>query len=300
MLPFGRKTYVTALNDISLRCKKGEILGILGPNGAGKTTLTKLMVNLILPDSGEIWIGRERLTANRHDMRRRIGYVNCDERGFFWRLTGRQNLHFFLSLAGYGTDRRAMWLAEYFGLSKKLDVPFGKYSTGMRKKLAIIRGLMNDPDIILFDEATNALDPSNIIKLKQLLKTELVDKTLLWTTHRLEEVEELCSRVLVINEGNLIFLGTIDELKESYRLRPARLTLTLRGDATQIAERARLLWQPQGESVRGSYYTFTLADGGEFIEARLCRLLNETGAELISFERDDVSLGEIYLSLVKH
>jgi ABC-2 type transport system ATP-binding protein len=161
LLPFGQKAYVTALNNISLQCNQGEILGVLGPNGAGKTTLTKLMVNLILPDSGELLIGGERLTAHRHDMRRKIGYVNCDERGFFWRLTGRQNLHFFLSLAGGGTDERAMWLADYFGLSKSLDVPFGKYSTGMRKKLSIIRGLMNDPDIILFDEATNALDPLN-------------------------------------------------------------------------------------------------------------------------------------------
>jgi ABC-2 type transport system ATP-binding protein len=300
LLPFGPKTYVTALNNISLRCNHGEILGVLGPNGAGKTTLTKLMVNLILPDRGEIWIGGERLTAHNHDVRRRIGYVNCDERGFFWRLTGRQNLHFFLSLAGKETDQRAIWLAEYFGLSKKLDVPFGKYSTGMRKKLSIIRGLMHDPDIILFDEATNALDPLSSMNLKHLLKTELADKTLLWTTHRLEEIEELCSRVLVINEGNLVFLGPIDDLKESYRVRPDRLTITLRGDTAQIAERVRLLCQPEREIVSGSHYTFTVADTAEIGEGRLCRLLNETRAELVGFEKVDVSLGEIYLSMVKH
>jgi ABC-2 type transport system ATP-binding protein len=300
LLPFGSKAYVTALNNISLSCNKGEILGVLGPNGAGKTTLTKLIVNLILPDSGEIWIGGERLTAHRHEARRKIGYVNCDERSFFWRLTGRQNLHFFLSLAGSGTDRKALRLAEYFGLSKKLDAPFGAYSTGMRKKLSIIRGLMNDPDIILFDEATNGLDPLNTMNLKQLLKTELADKTILWTTHRLEEIDELCSKVLVINEGNLLFLGPIDELKECYRLRPARLTITLRGDTALIAERARALCQPEGESIRDSRYSFTLADDGEFTETRLCLLLNETRAELISFEKDDVSLGEIYLSLVNH
>ena len=300
LLPFGPQECVTALNDVTLGCHQGEILGILGPNGAGKTTLIKLMVNLILPDSGEIWIGGERLTAHRHDMRRKIGYVSCDERGFFWRLTGRQNLHFFLSLAGGVKDDRALWLAERFGLSKDLDVPFGKYSTGMRKKLALIRGLMNDPAIILFDEATNALDPLNAMILKQLLKTELADKTLLWTTHRLEEIEELCDRVLVINEGNLIFLGPIEELKESYRVRPARLTITLRGDAERIAEHVRPLYRPVSETMRGADYTCTIVDGGGLAEAHLCRLLRETGAELVGFERDNVSLGEIYLSLVRH
>ncbi|MFL6277989.1 MAG: ABC transporter ATP-binding protein [Blastocatellia bacterium] len=300
LLPFGSKAYVTALNNISLCCNQGEILGVLGPNGAGKTTLTKLIINLILPDSGEIWVGGERLTAHHHEMRRKIGYVNCDERSFFWRLTGRQNLHFFLSLAGGGTDRNALQLAEYFGLSKKLDAPFGTYSTGMRKKLSIIRGLMNGPDIILFDEATNGLDPLSTMNLKQLLKTELSDKTILWTTHRLEEIDELCDRVMVINEGKLLFLGPIDELKECYRLRPARLTITLRGDTTRIAKRVRALYRPERETLRDSRYSFSLADEGQFAAMPLHLLLNETRAELISFEKDDVSLGEIYLSLVKH
>src|SRR4030095_12957292 len=104
----------------------------------------------------------------------------------------------------------------------------------------------------------------------------------------------------VINEGNLIFLGSIGELKERYRLRPARLTINLRGDTARIAERVRLLYKPINEIVQDSNYSVTLIDDGERVEAHLCRLLNETRAELVSFERDDVSLGEIYLSLVKH
>ncbi|HEX8089272.1 MAG TPA: ABC transporter ATP-binding protein [Blastocatellia bacterium] len=297
LLPFKGKEYVTALNNISFCCERGEILGVLGPNGAGKTTLANLIVALMLPDQGEILITGERVTERRHDLRRRIGYMNCDDRSFFWRLTGRQNLHFFLSLSDCDSDGEAMRLADYFDLKKKLDVPFGEYSTGMRKKLSIIRALMNDPDILLFDEATNGLDPVSVRDLKGLLRTELADKTVLWTTHRLEEIEELCSKVLVINEGNLIFLGAIDQLKDRHGSRASKLTITLRGDSALIASRVRSVFDPEREVSRGSSYSFTLADGGDLFSQRLCLLLGETKAELVSFQRDDVSMGDIYLSL---
>jgi ABC-2 type transport system ATP-binding protein len=199
--------YITAVDSVSFRCEPGEIVGLVGPNGAGKTTLSKLAINLILPDSGEILIAGERTNSVNHELRRHISLVTADDRSFFTRLSGFDNLKFFLSLYGLSDMEPALELADYFELTPRLRHAFGGYSTGMRKKLAIIRGFMTDPRIVLLDEATNGLDPASVIQLKHLMMERCYNKAVLWATHRLEEVRDLCTRLLVLRDGALLFDG---------------------------------------------------------------------------------------------
>lgn len=215
LLPFSPKRYVLALENFSFQCRPGEILGILGPNGAGKTTLAKLAMSLVLPDCGKILINGEEVTPKRHELRHHIALITADDRSFFGRLSGRENLKFFLALYGIADTRFAFSLAEALELAEFLDRPFATYSTGMRRKLGIVRGLMVNPDVLLFDEATNGLDPVSVIQLKRIVLEHFFGKTILWTTHRLEEIGWLCTRTLVVKNGRVHFDGAVSQFMQS-------------------------------------------------------------------------------------
>ncbi|MBN2134868.1 MAG: ABC transporter ATP-binding protein, partial [Acidobacteria bacterium] len=162
LLPFRKRRYTTAVQDVSLNIKEGEFFGLLGANGAGKTTLIKLLCSLVIPTSGSAGIFGHDILKEEQAVKKLVGLVSSEERSFYWRLTGRENLEFFAAL--YHLDisqagRRIDELLRIVGLDKHADVRFQGYSTGMRQKLAIARGLLSEPKILFVDEPTRSLDP---------------------------------------------------------------------------------------------------------------------------------------------
>jgi ABC-2 type transport system ATP-binding protein len=216
--PFGRKD-VAVLSDISIQVRKGELFGLLGPNGAGKTTFIKILCTLVLPDSGRALVGGFDVTKDPKKVRKLIGYVICEERSFYWRLTGRQNLRFFAKLNNIHNgeaDLRVKKLLELMELDRDADRMFKDYSTGMRQKLGIARGLLTDPEIIFMDEPTRSLDPITAQNLRKLIKEKLVGeekRTVIFASHNLKEVEELCDRIIIINKGEVKFTGRVEEVR---------------------------------------------------------------------------------------
>ncbi len=145
----GRKS---ALEGVSFDIAAGEMVGLLGPNGAGKTTLLKVLATLLFPSSGEVHFGDINVLREPGRARKRLGLVTCDERSFYWRLTGRHNLEFFAALyhvPSRETPARVQELLEVLGLAEAADRPFHGYSAGMKQKLAIARGLLASPEILL-------------------------------------------------------------------------------------------------------------------------------------------------------
>ena len=219
MHPFVKKQ-LTALHDVTLQIDKGELFALLGPNGAGKTTLIKILCTLILPTSGEAMVNGLEVTQKGKEIRRAIGYVIGDERSFYWRLTGRQNLLFFAKLNNMSrarAEQRCGMLLDVVGLSRDADRVFKDYSTGMRQKLAIARGLLTDPEIIFMDEPTNGLDPVTAQNLKAFIKDHLVSrekKTVVFATHNLQDVEELCDRIAIMHEGCIRFSGPVKDIRK--------------------------------------------------------------------------------------
>jgi len=216
--PFGAGEKIFALKEISFSVKSGEILGVVGPNGAGKTTLLRILADLLMPDKGKLIIyGREVKQSNWY-LRNRLGYVSSDERSFFWRLTGRENLEFFgrlYGLSGKEARRCTQRILKEFAFNGKSDRLFRDYSAGMRKKIAVMRALLHRPPIVLLDEVTNSLDSASAKMVKTLVReyvSRRKNRAALWSTHRLEEIVEICDRVIVIEDGVIQFHGRVSSL----------------------------------------------------------------------------------------
>ena len=218
--PFAPGRQVCALNGVSLAAESGQILGIVGPNGAGKTTLLRVLADVLEADGGSVSLCGETITPGNHRLRQYIGYVSSDERSFFWRLTGRQNLTFFAALYGVPGARgrrRITAILGRLGLADRADGPFHSYSSGMRKRLALARALVHKPRIVLLDELTNSLDPPTCLNVKKLVReyvSQEQGRAALWSTHRLEEIGEICDAAVVIEHGVVQFCGSAREFAD--------------------------------------------------------------------------------------
>lgn len=211
-----KKTYVTALKHVSLHIEEGEVLGLLGENGAGKTTLLRAIATLLEPTSGTINVASYDTVQQANEVKKRIGVLFGSETGLYERLTARENLQYFGSLYGLGkheTKVRIDQLARMFGMRDYLDRKVSGFSKGMRQKVAIARTILHDPDIVLFDEPTTGLDITSSNTFRQLvhqLKRE--GKTIVFSSHIVEEVTMLCDRVAMIHKGELVYEGTLEQL----------------------------------------------------------------------------------------
>lgn len=204
---------VHALRDVTLRVERGEFFGLFGPNGAGKTTLIRILTTLVIPTGGTAQVHGFDVVREPAGVRALVGLVFSSENSFYGRLTGRQNLEFFAALQNLSTKdarRRADELFDLFGLTAAANAPFQSYSTGMRQKMNVARALLHNPPVIFLDEPTKGMDVLTAETLRRLLRAELVErqgKTVILTTHDLEEMETLCDRVGILENGRLRAVG---------------------------------------------------------------------------------------------
>jgi len=208
---------ITAVDSIDFSVDRGEIFGLLGPNGAGKTTTIKLISTLLRPTSGRVLV--HGLDVDRHSQRvlSLMGTVLSGERCIYWKLTGRENLEYFgalYGLRGPGLRNKIDRLLERFQLSDRADETVEKYSTGMKRRIALARALLHDPQLLILDEPTAGLDPQGARNLRELiLELQAEGRTVLLTTHYMEEADHLSDRVAIIDHGRIIALDTPEHLK---------------------------------------------------------------------------------------
>jgi ABC-2 type transport system ATP-binding protein len=228
-----RKSYgpTTAVDGLSLTVARGEVLGLLGPNGAGKSTTVNLSVGLLAPDAGRVAI--EGGDPRDPVVRKRLG-VAPQALALYDVLTGEENLRFFgevYGLSGTRLGERVRWGLDFVGLTDRKNDRVGAYSGGMKRRLNLASALVHDPELILLDEPTVGVDPQsrnqifeNILALKQL------GRTLIYTTHYMEEAERLCDRVAIIDKGKLLALGPVPELLATHRAHPILVAQTAQGE----------------------------------------------------------------------
>jgi ABC-2 type transport system ATP-binding protein len=215
---------VVALRDVSLEVSGGEVVGLVGPNGAGKTTLLKIISTLLEPSSGRVSVDGHDNRRDARAVRDRIGLVLADDRALYWRLTGRENLEFFGVMHGLtrrAAVARANELLEQVGLASRDKLVFG-YSTGMRARLSLARALVTEPPLLLLDEPTRALDPVASASVSEMLRDLAREGVAVFlSSHRLDEIESACDRIVVMTEGAIRFDGPVSDLSGEGRFAAA-------------------------------------------------------------------------------
>jgi ABC-2 type transport system ATP-binding protein len=208
-----------ALRGVDLRIGQGELFGLLGPNGAGKTTIVKIFTTLLLPSSGTARILGVDVVKDHWAIRKRIGFVFGGERGLYNRLSGLDNLRYFADLYQIPPDvsrRRIQELLERLGLKGREHDRVEAYSRGMKQRLHLARGLLNDPEVLFLDEPTIGLDPVGARELRVLARgLATAGKTVFLTTHYMLEADEICDRIAVIRKGEILAQGTPSSIKTS-------------------------------------------------------------------------------------
>lgn len=226
---------VLAVHNLSLEIFSGEVFGLLGPNGAGKTTTINLMSGLLQPDSGEVILRGEPLKARDPTVRGRIGI--CPQENVLWnKLTPYEQLVFLGDMYGMSPSRirhRCQMLLEVLGLSECANKITATLSGGMRRRLNIALALIHDPEIIILDEPEAGLDPQSRISVREFIKSLVKEKTVILTTHNMDEADRLADRVAIIDRGELLVLDRPEALKQTVGEGDV-LEISLKKGVTQI------------------------------------------------------------------
>jgi ABC-2 type transport system ATP-binding protein len=223
------------LDGVNFDVRRADVFGFVGPNGAGKTTTIRILLGLYRADSGRATIMGEPVGSDR--ARARVGFM-MDRNGLYSGMSARDNLAYYLSIYGKPVDderiRRAL---AGVGLADRASAKAGSFSTGMRQRLGIARALVHDPDVIILDEPTSGVDPSAQIEIREIL-VDLArneGRTILLSSHNMDEVQRICNRVALIDHGAVVFSGELAELRASMGRTTVRVTTAARVDDVTFA-----------------------------------------------------------------
>ena len=299
--PFTRTERIRALRGVDLEIRRGEIFGLLGPNGAGKTTLLKILSSLVLPDAGEARVNGCDIAKNEMGVRRAIGYVTSDERSFYWRLSGRQNLIFFARLfhvPAATIPERVDSLLRRVDLQAKGNEPFSAFSSGMKQRLAIGRALLHDPPILFLDEPTRSLDPVTARHIREFIRDKLAaegGKTILLATHNLHEAAALCHRMAILNRGQVRRVGRLDDFRALFAAhRTYRIDLDRRVD---LEGAGRVVSDDAGGEENDTGMVRLLVELDQDSDGALSALmarLAASGARVLEFTRQEPPLEDLF------
>ena len=225
---------VKALNNINININQGDFVALIGLNGAGKTTLLRILSGILLPDSGEVKICNTCYKDNENKIKRKIGVVMGGDHSLYGKLTAAENLEFFGSfyaLKQKQINKKVIELLNLFGLTQKKDILVETFSKGMKQKLLIAKALLHEPEILILDEPCNGIDIVTNLEVKNLLKklNREYSKTIILTTHNLYDAEDLCSRLCILKEGQIIAEGAFNEVYQSY-FKNAIISMVLRDE----------------------------------------------------------------------
>ncbi|MDD2922997.1 MAG: ABC transporter ATP-binding protein [Anaerolineales bacterium] len=298
---FGKRI---AVNNVDFNIQRGEIFGLVGPNGAGKTTAMRMLVTLLKPDKGEILVGGYSAQKNPNDVRRLLGFMP-DSFGVYGDMTVNEYLDFFGACYKVHPHQRAQLISELLDLvdlGHRRDDMVDTLSTGLKQRLGLARVLIHDPNILVLDEPASGLDPRARVEIRELLlEIARLGKTILFSSHILADVGELCSRVGIIEDGKVVAIGTLQQLSE--RVMPHRqlhIGLLERKEEAQAAlasmqgvNEVRLL-----EDGKRVFLEVDFVGGDEDIHSLLASLLQQ-GFPVIHFSEETKNLEEVFMRTTK-
>lgn len=273
------------LGNLSFEVKKGEVFGLLGPNGAGKTTIIRIILDIIRADHGEIKIFGEKFDEN---LKEKIGYLP-EERGLYQKITVLECLKYFAELKNVkkSEDKIDFWL-DKVGLRDYKRKKIEGLSKGMQQKIQLVAAFIHSPELLILDEPFSGLDPINTKMVKDiLLDLKREGKTIILSTHQMDQVERTCDRILMINRGKRVLYGSLDEIKSNYK---ESLIVEYEGDLERVKGVKKI-------NDYGKYAELSLEEDTDPQEV-LKRLIEIVGVR--RFEMKAPSLNEIFIEVVEN
>ena len=281
---------VRAVNGVSLAVERGEVFGFLGPNGAGKTTTIGMILGLIYPTAGEVFLFGEPLTPSRTRPLRRVGALVGASAALVPYLSARRNLGLVAELQGRDAAARIDEVLDLVGLAEAADRKAGDFSTGMKQRLGLAMALLHRPDLLILDEPTNGMDPAGMREVRNLLRALAAGGTTVFpSSHLLHEVQQSCDRVAVLHKGVVVAEGRVDELLDAGKVVKVRVA-----DPQRAAACLEGLAGVQGVAPNGRWVTVT----GRSSEDVVAHLVGHgiVPAEVITPQND---LEELYMRLTQ-
>ena len=284
---------VTALDDLSLTVNQGEIYGLLGPNGSGKSTTMRCLLSLVKPTAGSIKLFEKELNSNRREVLSKIGYL-IEKPDFYGYLSAKRNLQL---LAAYCeksiSNARIDQVLEQVGLKGREKDTVKTYSHGMKQRLGLAQVIMHEPQLVILDEPNTGLDPLGIIELREFIKQlKSEGKTVILSSHILNEIELIADRMVIINKGKVVLTGAVDELLHQGDLQ-VRFDILETKKAMQLISES--IWKIKLSSIEEQHLSFVLA----YSEiALLNQFFNQNGV-LVSGIVHRRRLEELYMKMTK-
>jgi ABC-2 type transport system ATP-binding protein len=286
-----------AVDEVSLSVPAGQVVALLGPNGAGKTTTVRMLAGILAPTSGRATVGGLDVARSPQQVRQRVG-VLTEMPGLYLRMQAMEYLDFFGQLYGLGASQRqarAAALLSRFGMAGAVDKRLNEYSKGMRQKLALIRAMLHDPEVLLLDEPTSAMDPQSARLVRDAIANLRGEqRAIVLCTHNLAEAEALADRIAIIRRGRIIAEGTAAALKSQLLgppLMELRLAASLDGLLPGLAQQVQVI-------ERGDVWVRYRTDNPLAENPRLLRWLAERDADVVTLSEVARSLEDVYLRVV--
>lgn len=292
-----------ALDGISFEVKKGEVLGFLGPNGAGKTTTMRILTGLIAPTSGTIKVENFNILDNSLEIRKMIGYLP-ETVPLYEDMKVFEYLKFMAEMKGVKKSQlldKIRKISDLCGLKKVIRQPISELSKGYRQRVGLAQAMINDPEILVLDEPTSGLDPNQIVEIRNLIKKIGENKTVILSTHILQEVNATCDRVVIINNGKIAAEGTTAELTAKASKKEI-LYVKVKGPADDVIEKLRIMENVEHVSKKDKEaddvigYQITVGGSADIREYVFMTIVKNNWS-MLEMKREGVSLEDVFREL---
>lgn len=294
-----------ALDNVSMGIRKGELFGFLGPNGAGKTTLIKIFCTLLLPTSGSAYVRGHDVVKEASSVRKIINMISGGETPGYGILTVAENLWFFSQLYGIRGDvakARVKELLEAVGLADQEKTRMNRLSSGMKQRLSVARGFMNDPEVLFLDEPTLGLDVLSAKKIRGYIRNWVnthLEKTVLLTTHYMAEADELCDRVGIIHEGRVVACDEPSTLKAMVKDKTVfQFQVAGASDYTRLNVVKGVVGLSWAHHIESDTSTLKVVLSEETAVAEIESALKALGSRILSVESPEPTLEDVFIHLV--
>lgn len=287
-----------AVNNISFTAEEGQIVGFLGPNGAGKSTTMKIATGYLPPSEGTIKICGYDVRENSLEVRKNVGYLP-EHNPLYLDMYIHEYLHFIGSLHklnGKFLKERVHQMIELCGLTLEQNKQIGALSKGYRQRVGLAQALIHDPKVLILDEPTTGLDPNQILEIRNVIKTISKDKTVIFSTHIMQEVQALCNRVIIINRGNLVANDKVENLKD---LQQGGILLIVEFDkAIDVSVFENMENIASVQQRQGFVYEIKVK-GNQDIRAEIFTVAKNQDWNLLQLSTEEISLEKVFQQLTK-